>query len=67
MIDVYSWPTPNGHKVHIMLEECGMKLGRDWQAIPINIGSGDQFVNEEKLFRFCTHHWPPPFVLCFWD
>ncbi len=24
MIDVYSWPTPNGHKVHIMLEECGL-------------------------------------------
>ena len=46
MIDVYSWPTPNGHKVHIMLEECGMKLGRDWQAIPINIGTGDQFTPE---------------------
>jgi GSH-dependent disulfide-bond oxidoreductase len=43
MIDVYSWPTPNGHKVHIMLEECGYKLGRDWQAIPVNIGKGDQF------------------------
>jgi GSH-dependent disulfide-bond oxidoreductase len=43
MIDVYTWPTPNGHKVHIMLEECGYKLGRDWQAIPINIGKGDQF------------------------
>ena len=26
-----------------MLEECGYKLGRDWQAIPINIGKGDQF------------------------
>jgi GSH-dependent disulfide-bond oxidoreductase len=43
MIDVYSWPTPNGHKVHIMLEECGYKLGRDWQAIPVNIGKGEQF------------------------
>ena len=43
MIDIYSWPTPNGHKVHIMLEECGMRLGRDWQAIPVNIGAGDQF------------------------
>ncbi len=43
MIDVYSWPTPNGHKVHIMLEECGLRLGRDWQALPINIGTGDQF------------------------
>ena len=43
MIDVYSWPTPNGHKVHIMLEECGYHLDKDWTAIPINIGTGDQF------------------------
>jgi len=46
MIDVYSWPTPNGHKIHIMLEECGFKLGRDWQAHPIHIGKGDQFAPE---------------------
>jgi GSH-dependent disulfide-bond oxidoreductase len=46
MIDVYSWPTPNGHKVHIMLEECGQRLGRDWQVHPINIGAGDQFKQE---------------------
>ncbi|WP_028605548.1 glutathione binding-like protein [Ottowia thiooxydans] len=39
MIDVYSWPTPNGHKVHIMLEECGLP----YRALPINIGKGDQF------------------------
>ena len=43
MIKVYSWPTPNGHKVHIMLEECGLRLGRDWEVFPINIGAGDQF------------------------
>jgi GST-like protein len=46
MIDVYSWPTPNGHKVHIMLEECGLRLGRDWRVHPINIGAGDQFKPE---------------------
>lgn len=46
MIDVYSWATPNGHKVHIMLEECGFRLGRDWQAIPVNISNGDQFKRE---------------------
>jgi GSH-dependent disulfide-bond oxidoreductase len=46
MIDVYSWPTPNGHKVHIMLEECGLRLGRDWVAHPVNIGQGDQFKPE---------------------
>jgi len=39
MIDVYSWPTPNGHKVHILLEECGLP----YRAIPVNIGSGEQF------------------------
>jgi len=43
MIDVYSWATPNGHKVHIMLEECGYRLGKDWLAYPIDIGAGDQF------------------------
>jgi GSH-dependent disulfide-bond oxidoreductase len=46
MIDVYTWPTPNGHKVHIMLEECGLRLGRDWQAHAVNIGTGDQFKPE---------------------
>ena len=39
MIKVYSWPTSNGHKVHIMLEECGLP----YEAVPINIGKGDQF------------------------
>ena len=42
MIDVFSWPTPNGHKVHIMLEECGLP----YRAIPVNIGAGDQFKPE---------------------
>lgn len=39
MIDVYSWATPNGHKVHIMLEETGLA----YRAHPIDIGAGDQF------------------------
>ncbi|QWD31869.1 glutathione S-transferase family protein [Polynucleobacter paneuropaeus] len=43
MIDIYSWATPNGHKIHIMLEECGYRLGKDWLAHPIDIGAGDQF------------------------
>ena len=42
MIDVFSWPTPNGHKVHIMLEECGLP----YRAIPVDIGKGDQFKPE---------------------
>ena len=44
--NVYSWPTPDGHKVHIMLEECGFRLGRDWKMVPVNIGAGDQFQPE---------------------
>ncbi|MEK9671551.1 MAG: glutathione binding-like protein [Rhodospirillaceae bacterium] len=39
MIDLYSWPTPNGHKVHIMLEETGLA----YNVHPINIQAGDQF------------------------
>ncbi len=39
MIEVWTWPTPNGHKVHIALEE----LGLPYTVIPINIGKGDQF------------------------
>lgn len=39
MIKVFTWPTPNGHKVHIMLEECGLP----YNAIPVNIGAGQQF------------------------
>ena len=38
-IEVYSWATPNGHKVHVMLEECGLP----YEAIPVNIGAGEQF------------------------
>ena len=46
MIKVYTWPTPNGQKVHIMLKKCGLKLHRHWKAIPINIGHGDPFKPE---------------------
>ena len=42
MIDLYTWPTPNGHKIHIMLEECGLA----YRAIPVDIGAGDQFAPE---------------------
>lgn len=44
MIDLYFWPTPNGWKVSIMLEECGL----DYNLKPVNIGRGDQF-NPEFL------------------
>lgn len=42
MIELYSWATPNGHKVHIMLEETGLP----YQVHGINIRTGDQFKPE---------------------
>ena len=42
MIQVWSWPTPNGHKVHIALEE----LGLPYEVRPVNIGAGEQFTPE---------------------
>jgi len=42
MIEVYSWATPNGHKVHIMLEECGLP----YRTTAVDIGAGDQFKPE---------------------
>ncbi len=39
MIDLYYWPTPNGHKITIFLEETGLP----YKIVPINIGKGDQF------------------------
>jgi GST-like protein len=42
MIDVYSWPTPNGNKVHIMLEECGLP----YRVHPVNISANEQFKPE---------------------
>ncbi len=38
-IDLYYWPTPNGWKISIMLEECGLP----YNVIPVNIARGDQF------------------------
>jgi GST-like protein len=42
MFDVYFWPTGNGKKVTIMMEECGF----DYRIIPVNIGKGDQHTPE---------------------
>jgi GST-like protein len=42
VIELYTWPTPNGHKVHIMLEETGLP----YRVHPIDIGAGDQFKPE---------------------
>lgn len=42
MIDLYTWSTPNGRKVSIMLEETGL----DYRVKPVNIGQGEQFAPE---------------------
>ena len=42
MIDLYYWPTPNGHKITIFLEETGTP----YTLLPVNIGRGDQFKPE---------------------
>jgi len=42
LIDLYYWPTPNGFKISIMLEECGLP----YKLVPVNIGAGDQFAPE---------------------
>ncbi|MDI1431590.1 MULTISPECIES: glutathione S-transferase N-terminal domain-containing protein [Polyangium] len=42
MIDLHFWPTPNGRKVTILLEEVGLP----YRVVPVNIGRGDQFKPE---------------------
>jgi GST-like protein len=39
MIDLYYWPTPNGHKITMFLEETG----QPYRIVPVNIGAGEQF------------------------
>lgn len=46
MIDLYYWPTPNGHKVTLFLEEAGL----DYSLKPVDIGKGDQFTPEFLAF-----------------
>jgi len=42
MIDFYSWDTPNGHKIRIMLEECDL----GYRVHPVNLSAGEQFTPE---------------------
>lgn len=46
MIDLYYWPTPNGHKITVFLEEAGVP----YQIKPVDIGAGDQFKPEFLAF-----------------
>ena len=56
MIQLYTWPTPNGHKIHIMLEECGL----EYNVHPINIGKGDQF--EPEFLKISPNNKMPALV-----
>jgi GST-like protein len=56
MIDAYSWPTPNGHKVHIMLEECALP----YRVHPVDISAGDQF--EPEFLRISPNNRIPAIV-----
>ena len=46
MIELYYWPTPNGHKITMFLEEAGL----DYWIHPIDISAGDQFKAEFLAF-----------------
>ncbi len=56
MIDVYYWPTPNGWKVTIMLEECGL----EYRVHAVDIGSGDQF--KEEFLRISPNNRMPAII-----
>jgi GST-like protein len=56
MLELYYWPTPNGKKVTILLEE----LGLDYTIVPVNIGRGDQF--QEAFLKINPNHRMPVLV-----
>jgi GST-like protein len=56
MIELWSWPTPNGQKVHIALEE----LGLPYRVVPVNIGAGEQF--SEAFLAITPNHRIPAIV-----
>ena len=56
MLDLYYWPTPNGKKVTIQLEECGI----DYHLIECNIGKGDQFTDD--FLKICPNNRMPALV-----
>ena len=45
MIDLYTWPTPNGRKISILLEE----LKVPYQVHPIDVGKKEQFLKEFSI------------------
>ena len=55
-IELYYWPTPNGHKISIFLEETGLP----YKIVPVDIGAGDQF--EEGFLRISPKNKMPAIV-----
>jgi GSH-dependent disulfide-bond oxidoreductase len=56
MIDLYYWPTPNGHKVTIFLEETGL----EYKIVPVNIRKGEQF--EPEFLKISPNNRMPAIV-----
>jgi GSH-dependent disulfide-bond oxidoreductase len=56
MIDLYYWPTPNGHKITLFLEEAGLS----YTVIPVNIGAGEQF--QPEFLRIAPNNRMPAIV-----
>ena len=56
MIELYYWPTPNGYKISIALEELGLA----YEVKPINIGKGDQF--DPAFLKFSPNNRMPAII-----
>ncbi|MDP5278345.1 glutathione binding-like protein [Sphingomonas sp. DG1-23] len=56
MIELYYWPTPNGHKITLFLEESGL----DYEIHPVNIGKGDQF--DPEFLKFSPNNRMPAII-----
>ncbi len=56
MIELFYWPTPNGHKITIFLEETGLP----YQIHPVNIGAGDQF--KPDFLKISPNHRMPAII-----
>ncbi len=56
MFDLHYWPTPNGKKVTILLEECGL----EYKVVPVNIQRGDQF--SDAFLKMNPNHRMPVLV-----
>ena len=56
MIELYYWPTPNGHKISIALEELNLR----YKVVPVNIGKGEQY--ETNFLKFSPNNRIPAII-----